>query len=128
MRVALGIYAAVYIIAITVTIVADVKSKDAPWEMASDAVLLPLSLVGIILHGLGVANPDLKLAWKLLAPLIVRLHADAQDVFRSLHEHMMVLDSPLRVGSRGAYRPTATGLPRESSSASRNSVCVSPAS
>lgn len=71
MRVALGIYAVVYVTAIAVTIVADIRSKDPFWEIASDAVLLPLGLVGIILYGIDVSNPNIKLAWRLLAPLIV---------------------------------------------------------
>lgn len=71
MRVALAVYAAVYIFMIAHTIVTDLKSKEPLWDVASDAVLLPLGLVGVILYGFDVANPDLKLAWKLVAPLIV---------------------------------------------------------
>ena len=71
MRVALTIYAAIYVFVIIVTIDADLKSKKALWETASDAVLLPLGLVGLVLYGFDVANPDLKLVWRLLAPLII---------------------------------------------------------
>ena len=71
MRVALAIYAGVYIVAITVTIVANLKSKAPLWDTASDVILLPLGLAGIILYGFGVANHDLKLVWRLLAPLII---------------------------------------------------------
>jgi hypothetical protein len=71
MRVALAIYAGGYIIAITVTIVANLKSKAPLWDSASDVILLPLGLVGMILYGFCVANHDLKLVWKLLAPLII---------------------------------------------------------
>jgi hypothetical protein len=71
MRVALAIYAGGYIIAITVTIVANLKSKAPLWDSASDVILLPLGLVGMILYGFGVANHDVKLVWKLLAPLII---------------------------------------------------------
>lgn len=49
MRVALAIYAGGYIIAITVTIVANLKSKAPLWDSASDVILLPLGLVGMIL-------------------------------------------------------------------------------
>jgi hypothetical protein len=71
MRVALAIYAGGYIVAITVTIVTNLKSKAPLWDTASDVILLPLGLIGIILYGSGVANHDLKLVWRLLAPLII---------------------------------------------------------
>lgn len=71
MRVALAIYAGVYTVASTVTLVTNLKSKAPLWNTTSDVILLPLGLVGIILYSFGVANHDLKLLWRLLAPLIV---------------------------------------------------------
>ena len=71
MRIALASYAGVYLVVITVTIVANLKSKAPPWDTASDVILLPLGLVGIILYCSGVANHELKFVWRLLAPLII---------------------------------------------------------
>ncbi len=71
MSIALSIYAAVYMIAITVAIVDNLRSKGPLWDTASDVILLPLGLVGIFLYGLGITNPEVKLAWKLVAPILV---------------------------------------------------------
>lgn len=57
MRIALIGYAVVYGLAISVTILDDLKSKRSLWDTASDVVLLPLGWVGILLCHFGVANP-----------------------------------------------------------------------
>ena len=71
MKIALGVYAAVYALVTIVTIVDDLRSNDPLWDTASDVILLPLGLVGIVLYLLGVPHPDLKAAWKLVAPIII---------------------------------------------------------
>lgn len=71
MKIALAIYAAVYVILAVVTITNDLRWKESAWDTASDSILLPLGLAGIALFGLEVNHPDMKTAWKLIAPIIV---------------------------------------------------------
>ncbi len=71
MKVALCIYVAVYILAMAITIANDFKWKNPMWDTASDLILLPLGLVGILLYAFDLGNPAVKAAWRLLAPLII---------------------------------------------------------
>ena len=59
----------VYSIVAIITIVDDLRSENPRWDTASDVVLLPLGLVGIILYRLGVPDPDLRATWRVAAPM-----------------------------------------------------------
>jgi hypothetical protein len=71
MKTALTIYAAIYVIAASMTVLDDIKSNKSRLETLSDVILLPLGLVGILLYWFALPSPDIKAVWKVAAPVIV---------------------------------------------------------
>ena len=71
MRIAIYIYVALYSLYTVWTIADDIREKPALWETVSDAVLLSLGLVGMILYQAEVADAAVKSVWKVASVLLV---------------------------------------------------------
>lgn len=78
------IYTAFYWLFSISTIIDDIKTKEPWWDIASDAVLLPLGGIGILLFILDVSDPTLKFVWKGFSVLIIA----GQLVTNVLYRHL----------------------------------------
>jgi hypothetical protein len=65
------IYIVVYWLFVISTIIDDVKDREPWWDVASEAILLPLGGIGIFLFLFDVSGPSLKFVWKGISILII---------------------------------------------------------
>ena len=71
MRIAIYVYIGFYLLFIAWVIARDIKDKDPRWDIACDALLLPLGFAGMLLFQLEVTNPSIKSLWRVVCVLII---------------------------------------------------------
>ena len=86
MKTLIYIYAVIYVVFAALTIASAIKEKAPWWDLASDAILLPLGAIGILLYLFQVDYPLLKFVWKVVSVLIV-----AGQLFSNLHSRRLTL-------------------------------------
>ena len=84
MKILTYIYAAAYAVFVVWVIIDNAKSQEPWWDVTSDAVLLPLGGIGMVLFFLSVESSFISSTWKVVAILIVAGQLLTNVVYRRL--------------------------------------------